>query len=196
MNLLCRRPGAWPLVPGIPVVGRWAFRSSVTVQGLSANTKYYYHVIVEGVPSTEELTFTTQPEGSEFVLPDGREWELVSPPDKYGGSDPVDHEQGGGGSRPLKTVARSRMSRPTRLSQTRRGTVRLKTRKCSPRVAHEGWSSEDIATPHNEVGGLALGELRGVQFFSPDLSLGLVEPSGETPLPPLPGRRGKDDLSA
>ena len=44
---------------GIPV--------SVPVQGLSPATKYYYRVVVEGVPSTEETTFTTQPEGGEFM---------------------------------------------------------------------------------------------------------------------------------
>ena len=49
----------------------------------------------------------------------------------------------------------------------------------------EGWSSEDIATPHSDVGFFQLGAFAEYEFFSPDLSLGLVEPRGETPLPPL-----------
>jgi hypothetical protein len=47
-----------------------------------------------------------------------------------------------------------------------------------------GWSSQDIATPHEST--VPVGEGRGeYDLFSADLSVGLVEPKGETPLPPL-----------
>src|ERR1700677_2501934 len=58
-------------------------------QSLAADTTYHYRLVVHsslGGPdgSTVDHTFTTQSAGSEFQLPDGREWELVSPPEKHG----------------------------------------------------------------------------------------------------------------
>ena len=48
------------------------------------------------------------------------------------------------------------------------------------------WSSIDIATPHDEVGsGVHTGQGSEYKLFSADLSLSIVEPRGETPLPPL-----------
>ena len=73
----------------------------VNVQDLTAATVYHYRVVAtnhckstqpmapcttEGAQSDGievEHTFTTQSAGP-FALPDGREWELVSPPDKHG----------------------------------------------------------------------------------------------------------------
>jgi hypothetical protein len=160
---------------GIPV--------SVPVQGLSPTTKYYYRVVVEGVPSTEETTFTTQPEGGEFALPDGRAWELVSPPEKHGGSiEPLNFEGGviqaaeAGGAITYDTngpiVTEPQGNRETEVSQV--------LSKRGP----EGWGAEDIATPTNNVEFFSVGEFAEYKFFSSDLSLGLVEPRSETPLAP------------
>ena len=158
---------------------------SVPVQNLSPNTKYYYRIVVEGAPSTEEVTFTTQPEGSEFVLPDGREWELVSPPDKYGGSIQSGTEYGGVIQASESGGAVTYVSVNPPVSEPLGNPALQEAQVLSTRGA-EGWSSEDIATPHNSVGILTLSKQAEYTFFSPDLSLGLVEPNGETPLPPLP----------
>ncbi len=49
------------------------------------------------------------------------------------------------------------------------------------------WSTQDITTPHNEgATELATGHTAEYKLFSSDLSLGFVEPAGDTPLPPLP----------
>jgi hypothetical protein len=68
------------------------------VQGLKPNTVYHYRVVVlsevEVSAGSSEIialyepgqTFATEQAGTEFELPDGREWELVSPPDKHGAS--------------------------------------------------------------------------------------------------------------
>ena len=48
-----------------------------------------------------------------------------------------------------------------------------------------GLDSQDIATPHNATSFLHSGFLSEYAFFSSDLSQALVEPEGETPLPPL-----------
>ena len=52
-----------------------------------------------------------------------------------------------------------------------------------------GWADEEITTPNNDVGALRLGYEAEYEFFSSDLSLGVVQPPGETPLAPpvLPG---------
>ena len=72
---------------------------SEAIQGLGPATTYRYRVqaynrcnpLVSGETCDTAgpvLSFTTQASvaSSEFVLPDGREWEMVTPPDKYGAS--------------------------------------------------------------------------------------------------------------
>ena len=62
------------------------------LQGLSPGHEYHYRLLVvseteTGVTETfveADKTFTTQPPASGFALPDGRQWELVTPPDKHG----------------------------------------------------------------------------------------------------------------
>ena len=61
------------------------------LQGLSPGTVYHYRVVVlsevEGHPRRLEgpdQTFTTQQPGGEFLLPDGRQFEMVTPPKKLG----------------------------------------------------------------------------------------------------------------
>lgn len=60
------------------------------LQNLSAASVYHYRVIASNAASetfaSEDHTFTTHASGSEFSLPDGRQYEMVSPPDKYAGS--------------------------------------------------------------------------------------------------------------
>jgi hypothetical protein len=67
-------------VTGVPV--------SVHVQhGLAASTTYQFRVLVSNSAqkevTREAVSFTTQAAG-EFALPDGRQWEMVSPPQKQG----------------------------------------------------------------------------------------------------------------
>jgi hypothetical protein len=63
---------------------------AVRVPGLQPSTKYYFRVVATnalGSGAASAQTFTTYPAGEEpSVLPDGRAYELVSPPDKNGGN--------------------------------------------------------------------------------------------------------------
>ena len=166
------------------------------LQGLAASTSYDYRLVVTNAEGTvqgehgehgEELTRTliTQPTGGEFALPDGRQWELVSPPNKHGaGIEPSAAEGGliqaaaGGGA--LTYIA----SGPTEADPA--GNTALEfTQLLSTRRSSGGWDSQDIATPHNATSFLHSGFLSEYAFFSSDLSQALVEPEGETPLPPL-----------
>ncbi len=147
-------------------------------QGLRPHTVYHYRVAAHnshlGVTHGEELTFTTQTPGGELVLPDGRAWELVSPPDKLGASIEPIQETGviqaaaGGGAITYLT------NTPTEMGP--RGAANevqvLSTRGL------EGWGSRDIAIPHDSPTGKPVGPGQEYRLFSEDLSRGVVQPFG------------------
>ncbi len=90
----CSGAGYEASVPATPVTLGADFEMhqvGVPVAGLQPDAAYHYRVVAEndagGSPRTVrsgEETFTTQAPGGRLVLPDGREWELVSPADKHG----------------------------------------------------------------------------------------------------------------
>src|SRR5262249_22152530 len=56
-------------------------------QDLQVHTLYHFRVVATSTGATvdgADQTFTTQTAGGELVLPDGRAWEMVSPPNKHG----------------------------------------------------------------------------------------------------------------
>ncbi len=64
--------------------------ATAAIQGLQPGTTYHYRVLATnsqspagGTPGPDQ-TFTTETMGGEFALPDGRAYELVSPPQKDG----------------------------------------------------------------------------------------------------------------
>jgi DNA-binding beta-propeller fold protein YncE len=153
---------------------------SVHLQDLLPSTEYHYRVVViQGGEAFEEpdRTFTTQPAGGgEVGLPDGRAWELVSPPNKgaaliapfefvpiqaasdgsaitYGASEPI------GENAPAGRTLRSQI-----LSKRGLG----------------GWGTQDIGPPHTLA---ATQEISGEGFefrlFSPDLTLAAIEQRSE-----------------
>jgi DNA-binding beta-propeller fold protein YncE len=156
--------------------------TSVYVQGLAPGTVYHYRVItrnalgsVEGEhhEESEEVdhTFTTQIAGG-FVLPDGREWEMVSPPDKHGAailpSNGEEMMQAAAAGGALAFAAAS----PTESEPA--GSTDIVS-MLGVRGRTGGWSSRDMTLPHE-------GELLvGAEFFafSEDLSQAIVQPRGE-----------------
>ena len=127
---------------------------SAQVAGLLPSTSYRYRVVVAnairpaGVPGPVR-SFTTQ--GAASMLPDGRAWELVSPPNKHGAPlEPITEEGGliqaaaGGGAFAYVALGADRR-------RTRRGRAARTTASCSPRAAPSGWSTQDITTPHEEI---------------------------------------------
>jgi hypothetical protein len=157
------------------------------LQGLTPGTKYWYRVVVkngEGVTpgcQTKEScqSFTTPPAGRELELPDRRAWELVSPaPGRDGATASVTPiSRGGaliqagedGGAITYGTIGSVGVEPAgnTNYSQV-----------LSFRDPNGGWSSRDIATPHERATGVLAGEGQEYRFFSRDLSIGLVEPLG------------------
>jgi hypothetical protein len=159
------------------------------VQGLSPGTEYHYRVVAvsEAKPGEletvygEDHTFTTQAAGGSFSLLDGRQWELVSPPNKLGA---LIYPLGGGvlqASAAGDAIAYRTNSPSEAVPQ---GYARVET-MLSTRGAG-AWSSQDISSPHNQGAGTLGNTGYEFQVFSPDLSQAIVSPvSAEfTPLSP------------
>jgi DNA-binding beta-propeller fold protein YncE len=146
---------------------------ALTVGGLQPDSVYHYRVVAEnevgeGAHVEGEHTFVTQPAAAGGpVLPDGREWELVSPPDRHGAlisaTGMIQAAIAGGGiSYPASASTEAEPHGFTGAVQV------LSTR------GPEGWSSRDVTVPHAGASG------RGAEyrFSSADLSRGVVQPSG------------------
>lgn len=168
----------------------------VHLQGLQPHTTYHYRIVALNAPGGNPVTingpdrtFTTQATATAFALPDGRQWEMVSPPNKQGAGIYADgFEQGSdiqasaNGDGITFTATAPFVANPA-------GSRSLEvTQVISMRRAPESWETADIATAHNEreAAGPLIGQAAEYKLFSPDLSLGLVEPAGTWPLPPLP----------
>ena len=151
------------------------------LQGLSPNTVYHYRVIALSEPGGEPITvegpdhtFTTQSPAAPFSLPDGREWELVSPPDKHGaliepiliGTLSTQASSNGGGMAYLT-------GSPTEADPAGNANLSQVISVRGP----DGWVSRDISLPHSETTGFAL-QRPDYRMFSSDLSLAVVQPLG------------------
>jgi hypothetical protein len=166
---------------------------SEPIQPLLAGTEYHYRVVAHnpaggGAGSTvygPDQTFTTQGTATGFRLPDGRGWEQVSPVDKHGAGLEAMPVEGGvieaavDGSAITYVASAPAVSEPA-------GNVSLNyTQMLSTRGVSGGWSSRDLATARKEANGVELGYFAEYKAFSPDLSVGLVEPPGEPDVSPL-----------
>ena len=168
-----------PAAPGAGAgSGEGIVQVSRHLQGLAANTVYHYRLVVlsEGVTfDGPDQTFTTQPAGAEFVLPDERAWEQVSPVDKHGAvlsqiseAGVVQAAASGGAVTYLAT-------NPTEKEVKGYSEV---VQVISTRTS-DGWVSGDISLPHTYATGPPAAEGPEYRFFSSDLSEALVEPIGE-----------------
>ena len=161
------------------------------VTGLSQGTTYHYRVVAENAAGTTTGSDHTFLYGTPAIpvggLPDGREWEMVSPPDKGdAGIKPIPIEEGGvqaaedGGA--LSYVADVPL--PSAEGSLGAG---ASADILAARGGKE-WKSTEIQTPQvGADGAVAGGEGLEYRLFSSDLSLGLVQPFTESLLaePPL-----------
>jgi hypothetical protein len=152
----------------------------VHLQGLTPNTVYHYRVIAqnargeggESVVGRDE-TFTTQGAGK-FLLPDDREWELVSPAHDDGTRiEPIGEQwviEAAADGDALTYAAQSPSeSEPPGYAEF--------DQVLAMRGAG-GWSAHDLGSPHaTETGFVSVG-LDEDEFFSEDLSSNVVQPFG------------------
>jgi hypothetical protein len=176
-----------PAAPALVGSGKGDVEVSQHLQGLTAGIVHHYRVVSfsEVTPGHvveadgPDQTFTTQALGTGSLVLDGREWELVSPPDKNGALlEPLTGEaliQASPDGQALTYLANS----PTEPEPE--GNAQL-AQIFSTRGA-DGWSTRDISIPNNEATGAAIGTGQEYRFFSEDLGFALVEPVGNFPAP-------------
>jgi len=143
-------------------------------QDLLAHTAYHMRLVAHnshpGVAEGEELTFTTQASGG-FVLPDGREWEMVSPPNKYGALIQATFflSQASLAGNAITYYANAPIeAQPP-------GNYNSRVQALADRTT-AGWQSLNINVPHESAPGH--GGAIEYPFFSQELSLGLLQPAG------------------
>jgi hypothetical protein len=146
---------------------------SVHPQDLVAHTMYHVRLVAHnsypGVVEGEELTFTTQATGV-FSLSDGRVWEMVSPPNKYGAGIEagfnVTQASVNGDAITYHANAPIEAQPP--------GNYDSIVQALAAHTA-SGWQSRNINTLHETAPGAGENEY---PFFSADLSFGLLQPAG------------------
>lgn len=158
---------------------------SVHPQNLQPGTFYHYRLVAEsplGVAVGEDGTFTTQPSAGSSGLPDGRAWEMVSPPNKQGASLESLGGNGQGGGNLVQAASDGSALTYDATGPTEEappGDRSPENVQIYSRDSVNGWSTNVIATPHDPYHvGLAAGSETEYKLFSTDLSMGLVEPQG------------------
>jgi hypothetical protein len=167
------------------------------IQGLQPATTYHYRLVATNSQSPEggtpgpDRSFTTQSLGVAFELPDGRAYELVSPPEKDGaevlGIGGASRTPGGGDA----TQASEDGTSVTYITNAAVGATppgnSFSSQIFSTRST-DGWSSQDIAIPHEhaiEFGGGIIEEGEEYIRFSSDLSRAVVVSPHKTLEPSL-----------
>jgi hypothetical protein len=140
---------------------------------------------------SEDKTFTTQGVGGEVTLPDHRQWELASPPNKDGGRVfGITAKEGVviGATSAVQAAAEGDgitylMSAPgeTKPAGNAAATQVLSTRTESGE-GREAWSSQDISPAHKNLPILSLNLGEAYRFFSSNLSHGLLQENDDTPV--------------
>jgi hypothetical protein len=164
-----------PVPDGIVGSGSEEVSVSAHPQDLVPSTTYHYRIVATNTIETvvgSDQTFVTQPAGSEFALPDGRQWELVSPPNKNGALIFSLHVNNQGVMKGSEDGSAIAYLSNIPIEVEPQG-YELATQIVSRRGA-QGWSSRDVDTPHNSVTGVT--NRPEYLSFTGDLSAGLVEP--------------------
>ncbi len=134
------------------------------------------------------LGVVAQGSGSASALPDGRQWELVSPPNTNGALISA-MEIEGGVAQAATAGGAFTWAASAPIGAEPAGSRVLEWSQIFSTRGADGWSSRDVAGPHEAATGLIVGDKSEYRLFSSDLSLGLVEPKGETPLSPEASER-------
>jgi hypothetical protein len=153
---------------------------STDVEGLTPGRAYHYRLVAANTASRsgghpgegEEVVFKTQGAGV-FKLADDRQWELVSPADKYGALiEPIGQEgviQAAANGNAI-TYHANQATEPDAEGAMNQVQI-LSTRTDS------GWSTRDIEPSHG-LSGKPEGNGEPYRFFSENLAYALLQPAG------------------
>ena len=150
------------------------------LQALTAGMVYHFRAVAAnglGEFRGPDRMFMTQGAFGGFVLPDGRQWEMVSPPDKHGSQLLPIGEAGVVQSSAPGAALTYLGTRP--IGEHPPGYYDFTGVQVVSARGASGWSSQDIGLPHAAATGFGTGLGREYRFFSNDFSRALVEPQGE-----------------
>jgi hypothetical protein len=166
-----------------------AGKKTVAVQfdltGLAPSTTYFFRAMAENGSGPAEpgptKAFTTQGPGLGAVLSDSRAWEMVSPPQKFGGivfvNDATAVQASSAGGKLAYAANGSLFEAP----------VSNRVPEPASLIAERGaggeWSSRELTPPHTETSTVVHGQTE-FKLFTPDLAHAVMEPSEDTPLSP------------
>ncbi|MHB1538648.1 MAG: hypothetical protein ACYCUM_05425 [Solirubrobacteraceae bacterium] len=168
-------------------------------QALAPQTEYHYRVVAvsELAPGRftsfhgPDQTFTTATSAPPPPLPDGRRWQLVSPPDLHGAALVGIKKTGGAiqaaaGGEAITYIARGAAD-PGAEGEPTGQFVQL----LSQRGAGGTWVTQDIASRHEAMSGGDTSAVIDSEYplFSENLAAALAEPAGVTLLSPLATER-------
>jgi hypothetical protein len=118
------------------------------------------------------------------ALPDGRQWELVTPINKHGSGIKAPPPEGGVVEASESGSALSYISSAP-LGEAAEGNRSLEVVQNLAERSGGSWHSRDLSTRNATLGEFELGHTTEYEMFAGNLSTALVEPRGDTPLPPL-----------
>ncbi|HYH53189.1 MAG TPA: hypothetical protein VD761_03580 [Solirubrobacterales bacterium] len=155
---------------------------SQPIRGLSPETIYHYRVVAEndlgGVTSPPE-TLATQGANLDLTMSDARQWEMVSPPLKFGGillnppGGPMQAAENGDG------LAYQSLGS---IDGQADGNRAIERSTILARRGIDGWNSRDLTPPHAKA--VRLGAGNEFDVFSRDLRVAALEPQDANPLSP------------
>jgi hypothetical protein len=155
----------------------------ITIEGLEPGTEYFYRLVAANGIETARghgKRFKTQSAGGALALPDGRQYEMVSP--EYKGSGQVLGITAANGVTIAGSSAEQAAengsgmtyltSTPTVTNPS--GDARA-TQVLSTREPDGGWTSQDVSPPHSSAVGAELDLGESDRLFSSDLSRAVVQ---------------------
>jgi hypothetical protein len=176
-----------PTPPGAPLrSSEGEIEAAQHVHGLAPSTVYHYRFvgISEQAPGVFETvigpdaTFTTQ--GTQVSgLPDGRQWELVSPVNKHGALiEALGKNNLGNGGLAQAAVSGDAITYAVNAPTEAQPQGYANLLQVLSTRGPGGWSSRDLAVPHEVATAGSVGHGEEYRFFSEDLSLGVLQPFG------------------
>lgn len=157
------------------------------LQELAEETTYHYRLVASsnaGPTQGPDQAFTTQGPGGPLTLLDGRHWELVSPPMKYGAGILPQRREGSviraseSGDAITYIAANPIEAEPEGNSAPEASQIMAR------RAAGGGWANRTLDTANEDIHQLPVGKGLEYEMFSDDLSRSVVWPSSATPLSP------------
>ncbi len=159
---------------------------AIPIQGLEAETTYHYRIVAHngfGESVGADHVFTTQGSATAPLI-DGRAWEMVSPLDKQGVTFEAISKEGAVIDAGEAGAAITYAAKAPITKEPEGNRAIANSQVLSKRTAPGSWATQDIATRHEEVAGLAPGDPSEYKLFSSNLETAVVEPHGATSLVP------------